>query len=202
MDNKKKYVEYSKIYWDYGKASITNRTDIIMSCVLLIGILITLIIADIINYIISLKDFGSFIVITYLATVVTAILLAIYLIGGREELNKYKKEVYKLEQNLGLDFNKFKENYVFLEGYITDLKNKYKYIRDIEFSDYSFKDWQYVDIILNKFYNGIDSNYYNKLGDNTISLYRDDSISLLAINRILGNDSEYSYGKVETSLKN
>ena len=122
MDNKKKYVEYSKIYWDYGKASITNRYDIIRSCVLLISILITLIIADIINYTISPKDFSSFIVITYLATVVTAILLAIYLIGGCEELNKYKKEVYKLEQNLGLDFNKFKANYVFLEGYITDLK--------------------------------------------------------------------------------
>lgn len=168
---------------------------------MLINILLVLIIADILIAVKSPKGINSSIFIIYIATALMFTLLVIYIIGGYIELSEYREGVYKLEKNLGLDFNKFKKNYVFLEGYITDLKNKYKYIRDIEFSDYSFKDWQYVDIILNKFYNGIDNDYYNKLGDSTISLYRDDSISLLAITRILGNDSEYSYDKVEASLK-
>ena len=198
MNNKNNFVEYSKIYWDLGKASIQDTKDIVAHNA---SILVLAIVISAIGTALGIcNGLDGLVVLSAIAFVSVCIVFVFAYRCDYEELTNYKNNVSKLEKNLGIDFNKFKENYVFLESYISSLKDNHKYITDMECPDYKFKDWQYIDIILNKFYNGIDKDYYNKLGKESVSLYGNNTLSLLDINKILGDDSEYSYNKVVNSL--
>lgn len=198
METKNKFVEYSKIYWDLGKPRIKDAKDIIISyaCGLILAAALNVFaIALLLN-----TGFNETIIISIVAIVIAGIIFIFAYRCEYADLIKYKNNVSTVEKNLGIDFGKFKENYIFLESFINNLKDNNKYINDMAHLDYKFEDWQYIDIILNRFYNGIDIDYYGKLGKMNISLYGNDTLSLLDINRILGDDSEYRYNKVVNNL--
>lgn len=198
MNSKNNFVEYSKIYWDLGKPRIKDAKDIIISNS---SMLIFAVVTSAVAIILGISNgISGMIVISIVAIVLAGIAFTFAYRCDYAELIKYKNNVSTVEKNLGIDFDKFKENYVFLESFINGLKDNRKYINDMVHQDYKFEDWQYIDIILNKFYNGIDEDYYSKLGKMSISLYGNDTLSLLDINRILGDDREYCYNKVVNNL--
>lgn len=198
METKNKFVEYSKIYWNLGKSRIKDTKDILISNASMpLFAVVVCIVA--IAFSICIGS-NRLIVFSIVATILAGIAFIFDYRCGCADLTQYKNNVSTVEKNLGIDFDKFKENYVFLESFINNLKDNNKYINDMVHQDYRFEDWQYVDIILNKFYNGIDEDYYSKLGKMSISLYGNDTLSLLDINRILGADSEYNYNKVANNL--
>ncbi len=198
METKNKFVEYSKIYWDLGKPRIKDAKDIILSnaSMLIFAVAICIVAIALSLHIGS----NGLIVLSIVAIILAGIAFIFAYRCDYADLIKYKNNVSTVEKNLGIDFDKFKENYIFLESFINNLKDNNKYINDMVHQDYRFEDWQYADIILNKFYNGIDEDYYSKLGKMSISLYGNDTLSLLDINRILGDDSEYGYNKVVNNL--
>lgn len=198
MENKCKFVEYSKIYWDLGKSRIKDTKDIIISNASMpLFAVVVCIVA--IAFSICIGS-NRLIVFSIVATILAGIVFIFTYRCDYKDLTQYKNNVSTVEKNLGIDFDKFKENYAFLESFINNLKDNNKYINDMVHQDYKFDDWQYIDIILNRFYNGIDKDYYSKLGKMSISLYGNDTLSLLDINRILGDDREYCYNKVVNNL--
>ena len=198
METKNKFVEYSKIYRNLGKSRIKDTKDILISNASMpLFAVVVCIVA--IAFSICIGS-NRLIVFSIVATILAGIVFIFDYRCGCVDLTQYKNNVSTVEKNLGIDFDKFKENYVFLESFINNLKDNNKYINDMVHQDYRFEDWQYVDIILNKFYNGIDEDYYSKLGKMSISLYGNDTLSLLDINRILGDDREYCYNKVVNNL--
>lgn len=198
MNSKNNFVEYSKIYWDLGKPRIKDSKDIIISNA---SMLVFAVVISAVAIILGISNgISGMIVLSIVAIILAGIAFIFAYRCDYADLTQYKNNVSTVEKNLGIDFDKFKENYVFLESFINGLKDNRKYINDMVHQDYKFEDWQYIDIILNKFYNGIDEDYYSKLGKMSISLYGNDTLSLLDINRIFGDDREYCYNKVVNNL--
>ena len=160
METKNKFVEYSKIYWDLGKPRIKDTKDIIISNASIFIFAVAICIAGIA---LSICTGSNELIVFSIAIALAGIVFIFTYRCDYKDLTQYKNNVSTVEKNLGIAFDKFKENYVFLESFINHLKDNNKYINDIVHQDYKFEDWQYIDIILNRFYNGIDEDYYSKL---------------------------------------
>ena len=172
MDSKNNFVEYSKIYWDLGKPRIKDAKDIIISNA---SMLIFAVVICVVAIALSIHIGSNGLTVLSIVAIILAGIAFIFAYRcDYADLTQYKNNVSTVEKNLGIAFDKFKENYVFLESFINNLKNNNKYINDMVHQDYRFEDWQYIDVILNKFYNGIDVDYYSKLGKMSISLYGND----------------------------
>ena len=195
------FVAYSKIYKDYNDLYSTDINKFKVYCNILFGLTFILTIASLVWFLESWEtkysDALSLVTMILLAILVMMPSLRDWLVN---KLSNHNLNSLYLEGGIELKFDYFKYNYRLLDNFIKSMRSRDRYALYLVSPSFKFSNEQYIDIILNKFYNNLDKEYYSVSGSKEISLYGDDLVSLDNINAILG-DCVYGYSNVVDSLK-
>lgn len=196
-------MSYSKIYKDYKDLYSTDKKKVKTYYSLYLGTMFILTVASLVWFIRGLETGYKYSDASFFtASVFLVVLIAscVYCKGMLDKVDDYNSSLSYLEK---FNFENFKGNYIFLNHFILSIRSRDRYRMYMAGPTFNFSNEQYIDIVLNRFYSGIDSDYYSIariVGTNMISLYGNDLIALDSINSILG-DCIYGYVKVAGKLK-
>lgn len=197
------FMAYSRVYKDYKDLYSTDKKKVKTYYSLYLGTMFILTVASLVWFIRGLEtgykySDASFFTASFFLVVL--IVSCVYCKGMLDKVDDYNLNLSYLEK---FNFENFKDNYIFLNHFILSMRSRDRYRMYMAGPTSNFINEQYIDIVLNRFYSGIDSDYYSIariVGTNIISLYGNDLISLDSINSILG-DYIYGYAKVAGKLK-